>query len=142
MKTPGKPGWRNTAICIAVIVPAMALAACGSNREDQLTQQLAEAKAAAADAKAAKQQAESDAAKTRDKLNSQSYAAFYGGDEAEGDEPVEDDGTNGPDEPVSNFSDNSYSGNSYSGNSDSGFAAGGDGPGMLDGSSLPPLPPS
>ncbi|WP_200844792.1 MULTISPECIES: hypothetical protein [unclassified Novosphingobium] len=90
--------FRMTARLAALCLP-VALAACGSSREDELEKQLAQAQATAAEEAAAlKAQQEASAARAKD--NDQSLAAFYAGDGGSEDSaPNEDLGGPAPEAP-------------------------------------------
>lgn len=66
-----------------ILLAAIALTGCGSDREAELARQLAEAEMAAAEANAAKLPAQRDAQATRARVKEESYAAFYGQEDAD-----------------------------------------------------------
>lgn len=72
---------------LLVTVPALALAValsgCGSSHEEELTKQLAEAKAAADQEAAARKAAERDAAALRAQARDAALAQFYAGESGE-----------------------------------------------------------
>lgn len=88
MFRPGLFPLSGKARCAWAIAPAMLLAACGPNREEELERQLAEAKASAEQEASARQQAEREAAAARLKANDAELAKFYQGEtEPEAEEP-------------------------------------------------------
>ena len=91
---------RPALLLLCSLVPALALPGCGSSREAELTQQLAEARAATEAEAAARKQAEMRAAAiARDQTNAASLDQFYGQDAAP-EEPMDagDAGPGGPPE--------------------------------------------
>lgn len=84
--------FRNFARCALTLLPALALAACGSSREEELAKQLAEAKATALEEAAARKQAEHEASKLRTQAQNAALSEFYGNDApaANGDGPPPD----------------------------------------------------
>lgn len=72
--------FRRAARIALILVPAFALAACGSAREEELERQLAEAKATALEEAAARKQAERNASAARAQAADQSLSDFYGSD--------------------------------------------------------------
>lgn len=65
---------------LLALAPALALAACGSSKEEELTVELAQAKAAASEEAAARKAAERDASALRAKAQDAALADFYSGD--------------------------------------------------------------
>lgn len=70
----------NFARCCLTLLPALALAACGASREEELARQLAEAKATAMEEAAARKQAEREASKMRAEAQNAALSDFYGDD--------------------------------------------------------------
>lgn len=75
---------------IALLSPALALAACNSEREAELEKQLAEAKQTAIEEAAARKAAERDASAARAKDRDKALEDFYSGETNEGGLPPED----------------------------------------------------
>ncbi|WP_156135475.1 hypothetical protein [Novosphingobium malaysiense] len=71
-----------------LVVPSLALTACNSSREEELAQQLAEAKAKAAEEAAARKAAERDAATLRARARDAALADFYANGDGKDDAAV------------------------------------------------------